>query len=190
MTNPRRVAVYCGSSARASTPHRELARDVGAALAKAGIILVYGAGRTGLMGEVADACLRENGSVVGVIPSRLVSAEVAHAGLTELIEVDSMHARKQMMVGLSDAIVALPGGFGTLDELFEAITWRQLGYHDKPVILVDSDGYYDSLLAFLTHAEHKGFLRREHRELLIVVRDAAELVHELGVRCFPRPRLA
>ena len=141
------------------------------------------------MGAVATACLGAGGRVVGVIPTRLETAEVAHPGLTETIVVDSMHARKQLMVGLSDAIVALPGGYGTLDELFEAITWRQLGYHDKPVFLLDPDGYYRSLLAFLDHAVLEGFVRAEHRALLRVFDGIDSLLEELKVSCVGRPRL-
>lgn len=190
MSKPSRVAVYCGASVKIPEVHRSLARDVGRALAQNDITLVYGAGCIGMMGELANACLDANGKVIGVIPSRLETPEVAHKGLTETIVVDSMHARKQLMVGLSDAIVALPGGYGTLDELFEAITWRQLGYHDKPVFLVDRDGFYNSLLTFLAHAEHEGFLRAEHRSLLRVVRDADSLIEGLIEHTKPKSRIA
>ncbi|MBC7170947.1 MAG: TIGR00730 family Rossman fold protein, partial [Polyangiaceae bacterium] len=139
----RRVAVYCGSSESNRESYRLGAARVGELLATRGIEVVYGGGNCGLMGIVADAALSSGGRVTGVIPTRLVGHEVAHAGLSELIVVDSMHARKTVMSGLSDAFFVLPGGFGTLDELFEATTWTQLGYHQKPVGLLDIDGYFE-----------------------------------------------
>jgi len=189
MALPRRVVVYCGSSTRVSSRYLAIAREVGARFASEGITLIYGAGRIGLMGACADACLEAGGKVLGVIPTRLESNEVAHEGLSELIVVDSMHARKQLMVGLADAIVALPGGFGTLDELFEALTWRQLGYHDKPVLVCDPVGYYDSLMAFLEHAETEAFVREEHRAQLTVTHSVEALIAALGTLSQPRPRI-
>lgn len=189
MPRPSRVAVYCGSSTRVSSEHLALGRRVGVAFAEAGITVVYGGGRVGLMGQVADGALSRGGQVIGVIPTRLETAEVAHAGLSELIVVDSMHARKQLMVGLSDAIVALPGGYGTLDELFEAVTWRQLGYHDKPVVVLDPDGYYDHLVRFLEHAQEQHFLRAEHRALLAVERSVEALTARLDRECVRPPRI-
>lgn len=189
MARPTRIAVYCGSSSHVSESHRNVARSLGEALAEAGVTVVYGGGRVGLMGQVADGCLARGGHVIGIIPTRLETAEVAHAGLSELIVVDSMHARKQLMVGLSDAVVALPGGFGTLDELFEAVTWRQLGYHDKPVAILDPDGYYEDLLRFLARAESERFLRAEHRSLLSVERSIASLLSFLDAACVATPRV-
>lgn len=189
MSLPKRVAVYCGSSQAVDPVHLDLAFAAGRALAENGITVVYGGGRIGLMGKVADAALAHGGKVIGVIPTRLQSAEVAHDGLTELIVVDSMHARKQLMVGLSDAVIALPGGYGTLDELFEAVTWKQLGYHDKPVVLLDDSGYYDDLLRFLARAERERFLRAGHRQLLGVTNSVDGLLAYLDLHCNPGPRI-
>lgn len=189
MSLPSRVVVYCGSSTRVSDRYLAIARSVGARFAAEGITLIYGGGRIGLMGAAADACLEAGGQVLGVIPSRLETNEVGHDGLSELIAVDSMHARKQLMVGLADAIVALPGGYGTLDELFEALTWKQLGYHDKPVLLFDPVGYYDSLLAFLEHSVEEAFVRPQHREDLTTTRTIDELITELTSRSSERRRI-
>lgn len=186
---PKRVAVYCGSSTAVDPSHLELAAEVGRAFAERAITVVYGGGRIGLMGAVADAALTTGGQVIGVIPTRLQSSEVAHAGLSELIVVDSMHARKQLMVGLSDAVVALPGGYGTLDELFEALTWRQLGYHDKPVVVLDPHGYYDDLMRFLERAERERFLRPGHRALLALETSIEGLIRRLETDCAERPRV-
>lgn len=186
---PKRVAVYCGSSTSVDPIHLELAFRVGQAFAQNGITVVYGGGRVGLMGKVADAALANGGKVIGVIPTRLQSPEVAHDGLSELIVVDSMHARKQLMVGLSDAVVALPGGYGTLDELFEAVTWKQLGYHDKPVVVLDPTGYYDDLMRFLERAEAERFLREGHRELLGLTSSIDGLLAYLEIHASPRPRI-
>lgn len=164
----RRIAVYCGSSDDVAPRYFELAREVGRTLAARGIGIVYGGGRVGLMGAVADAALDASGSVFGVIPRRLQDREVGHTGLTELFVVDSMHARKAMMTYLSDAFIALPGGFGTLEEIIEVATLAILGYHHKPVGLLDADGYYDHLLAFIDRAATDGFVRPQHRELLQV----------------------
>lgn len=146
----------------------DLAREVGRTLAERGIGVVYGGGRVGLMGALADAALAAGGSVFGVIPHRLQDREVGHTGLTELFVVDSMHARKAMMTWLSDAFIALPGGFGTLEEIIEVATLSMLGYHRKPVGLLDADGYYDHLLAFIGRAADDGFVRPQHRGLLEV----------------------
>lgn len=176
----RRICIYCGSSSGHDPRFAALAREVGEHLARRGIGLVYGGGKIGLMGEAADAALRAGGQVFGVIPQKLRDVEVGHEGLTELFVVDSMHARKMMMAQLSDAFVALPGGFGTLEELFEATTWSQLGYHRKPVGLLNAAGYYDHLIAFLDHAAEQGFVRAHHRPLLQSAPDIESLLDALA----------
>ena len=153
-----RICVFCGSSEGNRPVYRERASEVGRALAERSIGVVYGGGNTGLMGALADAALVAGGEVIGVIPRRLAEREVAHAGLTQLHVVETMHERKALMTELSDAFLTLPGGFGTLDELFEAITWRQLGFHDKRCGILDIDGYFDGLLAFVDRAVSDGFI--------------------------------
>lgn len=180
MRSFRRVCVYCGASDEVHERWRALAREVGQALAGQGIAVVYGGGNVGLMGELADAALAAGGQVYGVIPERLQSLELAHHGLTELFVVDSMHARKMMMAQLSDAFIALPGGFGTLEEIFEATTWTQLGFHDKPVGLLDAHGYYQPLVQFVAQAVELGFIRPEHQDLLVSAQTAAELLERLA----------
>ena len=186
----RRICIYCGSSSGRDPRFVETAREVGRHLADLGIAVVYGGGKVGLMGEVADAALRAGGQVLGVIPQKLRDVEVGHEGLTELFVVDSMHARKMMMAQLSDAFIALPGGFGTLDELFEATTWSQLGYHRKPVGLLNAAGYYDHLLAFLDHGAAEGFIRAQHRPLLQAAPDIASLLGALARAEIPQFFLA
>ncbi|MDI1436009.1 TIGR00730 family Rossman fold protein [Polyangium sorediatum] len=161
----RRVAVYCGSSGGVGTHYLDAARAAGSFLAERGIDLVYGGGRVGMMGAVAEGALMKGGRVYGVIPEKLKARELAHEGLTELFIVDSMHARKTMMASMADAFVALPGGWGTLEEVFEVVTWSQLNYHKKPVGLLNVRGYYDHLVAFLDHAMTEGFIRPIHRPL-------------------------
>ena len=173
------ITVFCGSSAGLSPQHAERARQVGSWLAAHGIGLVYGGGRVGLMGVLADACLAAGGRVVGVIPQSLADREVAHRGLTELHVVRSMHARKALMADLGDAFVALPGGYGTWDELFEALTWTQLGIQSKACGLLNVDGYYDALLAMVNGAVAEGFIRQQHRELLIADTDVERLLSRL-----------
>jgi uncharacterized protein (TIGR00730 family) len=158
---------------------------MGRHLAQAGIGLVYGGGSVGLMGEVAAAALAAGGEVIGVIPEKLQALELGMEGLTELQVVADMHARKKAMADQSDAFVALPGGYGTLEELFEAITWLQLGYHDKPVGLLDVDGYYQPLVAFLRHTVGEGFVRPLHAPLVQVGDDPAELLHRLATVQLP-----
>jgi uncharacterized protein (TIGR00730 family) len=148
----RRVAVFCGSSIRVPAHFMHAAEAVGALLAERGIGVVYGGGNVGLMGRVADAALAAGGEVIGVIPDKLRALELDHPGLTDLFVVDSMHARKAMMAHMSDAFIALPGGYGTLEEIFEVTTWTQLNYHHKPVGLLNVAGYYDALLTFIAHA--------------------------------------
>jgi len=156
------VCVYCGSSMGARSAYSERAALLGTRLAREGLSLVYGGGNVGLMGIAADAALAAGGEVIGVIPEQLVGWEVAHRGLTRLEVVATMHERKARMFDLSDAFVALPGGFGTLDEMFEMLTWRQLGLGDKPCAFLDVDGYYAPLMAMLDRMLAEGFLRAEH----------------------------
>lgn len=162
----RRVAVFCGSADGISPTYRELAEATGRAIARRGWGLVYGGAQVGIMGAVADAALAEGGQVYGVIPRRIARKEVAHFGLAELFVVDSMHARKAMMAHLSDAFCVLPGGFGTLDETFEALTWTQLGYHRKPVGLLGPEAFWRHIVAHCDYALSQGFLQEEHRALL------------------------
>ena len=162
----RALGVFCGSSSGTDDRYARAARELGALLAARGIELVYGGGEVGLMGEVADACLAGGGRVVGVIPKGLFSREVAHRGLTELHEVESMHERKQLMYDRSDAFLALPGGLGTLEELAETITWSQLGLHAKPVALLDVGGFWDPLVQQLDHMVSEGFLKPANRTLV------------------------
>ena len=163
-----RICVYCGSSPGLLADYRNAATALGHTLAERGIGLVYGGASVGVMGAVADGVLEKGGEVIGVIPFALATREVAHAGLNELFVVDSMHERKAKMAELSDGFIALPGGWGTLEEIFEMLTWAQLGFHDKPCGLLNISGYFDHLLAFLDHASREGFLRRENRDMLLV----------------------
>ena len=164
----KRLAIYCGSATPADPVYIECARDVGRTLAERGIGVVYGGGRLGLMGAVADSALAAGGEVIGIIPQALVDAEVAHRGCTELHVVGTMHQRKQAFTDLSDGFVNLPGGTGTMDELWEALSWAQIGYHAKPVGLLNVASYYDHLIAFYHHMAEVGFLRAQHRDILIV----------------------
>ena len=162
---------------------------LGTLIARRGMGLVYGGASVGLMGEVADAALAARGEVLGVIPEKLASKEIAHDGLTELFVVDSMHARKAKMAELSDAFVSLPGGWGTFEETFEVLTWLQLRYHEKPVGLVNVAGYYDALLAFADHAADSGFITPDNRRLLVDAADPEALLDRLaGVELPPAPR--
>ena len=180
MAFPSRVCVFCGSSGGRNPAYASAAAAVGKLLADRGIGLVYGGGGVGLMGEMADAALRAGGEVVGVIPKALDRKEVAHRKLTELHVVGSMHERKALMVRLADAFIAIPGGFGTLEELCEVLTWAQLGLHRKPVALLNVAGYYDPLVGFLDRAVAEGFLRREHRAMLIQVTGPSQALEEFG----------
>jgi uncharacterized protein (TIGR00730 family) len=159
------ACVYCGSSMGASPRYREVARALGRALAAHGIRLVFGGGRIGLMGEVADAVMAAGGQAIGVIPDLLQKREKGHRGITELRVVASMHERKNLMFELSDAFVILPGGFGTLDEAFEMMTWRQLGMHDKPILFLNMDGYWDPLDRLVDHFIAEGFVAESGRGL-------------------------
>ena len=171
-----RLCVYCGSSSGADAVYAAAARDLASLLVAADIELVYGGGARGLMGILADAVLAGGGRVSGVIPRALHDREVAHEGLTELHVVDSMHERKSLMAVLSDGFVALPGGFGTLEEVIEVLTWGQLRFHEKPCGLLNVCGYFDSLVAYFEHAQRQGFLRPQHRAMLMVANTPAELL--------------
>ena len=173
------VCVYCGSSFGAKPAYAEATKQLAIALAERNLRVVYGGASAGLMGLLADTVLEHGGQVEGVIPRVLVDREVAHRGLTELHVVESMHERKAKMAELSDGFVALPGGIGTLEELIEVYTWSYLGIHDKPLGLVNTDGYYDGLTAFLDHSVSEGFLRPQTRASLLVAPAPAALVDEL-----------
>jgi uncharacterized protein (TIGR00730 family) len=184
----KRVCVFCGSNPGLRADYRGTAQGLAVALARHGSGLVYGGGKVGLMGHIADAMLLAGGEVIGVIPRALRDKEVAHQGITELHVVDTMHQRKAMMNQMSDAFIALPGGFGTLDEFFEILTWSQLGIHAKPCGLLNVAGYYDSLLAMLDHAVAEGFLRPAHRHLVIAENDADILLQRMSkAACVPLP---
>jgi uncharacterized protein (TIGR00730 family) len=176
----KRVCVFSGSSPGADLAYRAAATDLGHRLAERGIDLVYGGASVGLMGAVADAALEGGGHVIGVIPQPLVDREVAHAGLEDLRIVDSMHERKAVMAELADAFVALPGGVGTLEELFEVYTWNQLGLHAKPLGLFNVRGYFDGLARFLDHATAERFVTPQHRAMLLVSEDLDELLDGLA----------
>ena len=176
----KRVCVFCGSSRGTNPAYCEAAQKLGHVLAKRGLELVFGAGHIGLMGVLADAVIAAGGHTIGVIPRAMVDRELAHAGLGRLHIVDTMHERKALMADLSDAFIALPGGFGTADELFEILTWAQLGIHQKPVGLVNTAGFFDPLLAWLDRAVTDGFLKPKHRRLLIEAANVEELLDRLG----------
>jgi len=171
-----RICVFSGSSQGYSPEYRAAAAALGGLLARSSVELVYGGAAVGLMGAVADAVLAEGGRVTGIIPQALVDKEVAHLGLTNLRIVGSMHERKAQMATLSDGFIALPGGIGTFEELFEVWTWAQLGSHSKPCGLLNVLGFYDRLLEFLDHVTEQGFLKSVHREMLLVTEDPASLM--------------
>ena len=181
----KRVCVFAGSSAGVRPEYMTAATDLGRVLAARGIGLVYGGARVGLMGAVADAVLTGGGEVTGVIPRSLVEKEVAHSGLTELRVVTTMHERKALMADLSDAFIALPGGWGTLDEFFEILTWAQLGLHCKPCGVLNVQGYFDRLLSFLDHSVEQGFVRREYGALLAVSDRPSTLLDALRAQTPP-----
>lgn len=180
-----RLAVYCASSDAISPLYFEAARNLGHQLAKANIGLVFGGGSVGLMGAVADAVLEKGGEVYGVIPEKLQNLELGHTGCTELHVVDTMHVRKQKMMDLADGFIALPGGYGTLEELFEVVTWAQLNYHFKPIALFNVGGFYDSLIRFLHHAVDEGFVREELRHLITVGQTPDEILDALSKSTVP-----
>lgn len=174
------VCVFCGSSVGNHPAYIEVATDLATAIAERGIRLVYGGGRVGLMGIIADAVLAAGGEVIGVIPRSLQQKEIAHRGLTELRVTGSMHERKALMEQLSEGFIALPGGFGTLDEFCEIVTWSQLGYHAKPIGMLDANGYFDTLRAFFDHSVSQGFVRDEHRHIILEADTPAALLDEMA----------
>jgi uncharacterized protein (TIGR00730 family) len=176
----RRVCVYAGSNPGSDPAYADAARALASLLAERGIGLVYGGGKVGLMGVLADTVLAAGGEVIGVMPQALVDREIGHRGLTELRIVGSMHDRKALMADLSDAFVAVPGGIGTLEELIEVYTWSQLGIHNKACGVLNVAGYYDALAAFLDHAVDEGFLRAQHRAVLTVAAEPGELLDRLA----------
>jgi uncharacterized protein (TIGR00730 family) len=176
---PKRIAVFCGARPGSRPRYAEAAAGVGRMLAERGIGLVYGGGGIGLMGALADAALAAGGEVIGVIPAVLADREQAHPGVKTMHVVTTMHERKALMTRYADAFLALPGGFGTLDELFEAITWRQLGYHDKPCAVLDVDGYFAGLAAFIERAVDEGFVRASEWAKLRTGSDAGALIDGL-----------
>ena len=179
MKNIQTLAVYCGSADGSRPEFAEAARATAAAMVSQGVDLVYGGGRLGLMGVIADAVLAEGGRVYGVIPTALVNLEVAHTGLTELHRVETMHERKAKMTDLADAFLALPGGIGTLDELFEAWSWNALGYHKKPFCLLNVDGFWDGMIEFIDHAADSGFLSDKRRSQLLVAATPSQALEML-----------
>jgi hypothetical protein len=186
VTSATRICVYCGSNPGVRPSYAAAARRLGGLLGERGLGLVYGGGNVGLMGSLADAALGAGAEVVGVIPRVMVDRELAHEGLTELRVVDSMHERKALMAELADAFIALPGGLGTLDELFEVWTWAQLGLHARPIGLLDVDGFFQPLVTHLDRAVAEGFVRPQHRALVIIERDAAPLLDRFGAYRAPR----
>jgi uncharacterized protein (TIGR00730 family) len=185
----RSVCVFCGSSPGTRPAYAAAARTLGRVLADRRLGLVYGGGNVGLMGVVADAVLAAGGEAIGVIPHALMAREIGHTGVTTMHVVDSMHERKALMADQADAFIALPGGVGTFEELFEAITWTQLGLHAKPCGLLNVEGFYDDLLRFLDHAWAEGFIKPETRAIVKASADAAELLDLLdGAEMPPVPR--
>lgn len=190
MSNIRSVCVYCGSSNFVDEAYKQAAKQTGHLLATAGLEIVYGGGNVGLMGITADAALAAGGRVIGIIPDHIQKFEVDHTGLTELHVVDSMHTRKRMMVERSDAFIVLPGGIGTLDEMFEIITWRQLQLHAKPVLIVNINGFWDPLLALMDHMQATGFMRKPNlpgasSQLYQIVNDVESILPLLSVQPTP-----
>ena len=177
----RSIAVFCASANGSDPAYRAAAAELGRALAARNIGLVYGGSNVGLMREVAEAALAEGGRVIGVIPTVLVDLEVAHDGLTELHVTDTMHTRKALIGERSDAYIALPGGFGTFEEMFEALAWQTLKLHAKPIVLLNTNGFYDRLLAFLDHCVEQGMLKAKNREIILVARTVDEALGLLGI---------
>jgi uncharacterized protein (TIGR00730 family) len=173
------VCVYCGSSKGISPVYADAAKSLGLALVKHNLSLVYGGAHVGLMGILADAVLDAGGEVTGVIPKALMDAEVGHDRLTQLLVVKDMHERKALMAQHADGFIAMPGGIGTLEELFETLTWAQLGFHEKPIGLFNVEGFYDQLIEFLSHQTSQGFLRAEHKDLLLAQTEPEALIEQL-----------
>ena len=181
----KRVVVYCGANVGNNPAYKAAAEDVGRTLAEQGIGLVYGGGGVGLMGVVADAALAAGGEVIGIIPEALKALEVEHKNLTSIHVVPDMHSRKAMMLGLSDAVIAMPGGFGTMDELFEALTWSQLDYHRKLCGVLNVAGYYDHLLAWVKHSVDAGLVKAVNMELIVAADNISDVLHGLRTKDFP-----
>jgi uncharacterized protein (TIGR00730 family) len=179
------IVVFCGASAGTDSVFVSQARALGKTLAERDIDLVYGAARIGIMGAVADAALAAGGRVTGVIPKFLKTKEVAHEGLTSLLIVDTMHERKMKMHELCDGVIALPGGFGTMEELFEVLTWAQLGLHQKPIALLNTAGYYDSLIALVQNMVDRGFLNKTNQQMLLVSEDINDLLEQMNTYIAP-----
>ena len=181
----RRVCVFCGSSVGVRPAYEQAAHEMGRTLARRGIGLVFGGGKVGLMGVVADAVMAAGGEAIGVIPQTLDDREIGHTGITELRIVDSMHTRKAMMADLSDAFIAMPGGVGTFEEFFEVVTWTQLGLHRKPCGLLNVDGFYTPLSAFIDRATDEGFIRPVHRAAIVMDSDPATLLDVMSTIVLP-----
>lgn len=185
----QRIVVFCGSSPGFSPVFGELAFALGKALAERGIGLVYGGAQIGLMGAVADGALQNGGEVIGVLPHFLGSKEIAHPNLTELIMVDTMHQRKTIMNDLSDGVIALPGGFGTLEELFEMLTWAQLGLHPKPIGLLNINNFYSPLIEMTSQMVGNGFLKKSHQDLLLTAENISDLIQLMdNFQALPQPK--
>jgi len=180
------VCVYCGSSDRMSDEYLQAARQMGSAIARRGLVLVYGAGCTGMMGAVADGALEAGGEVVGVIPEMFNTPTLMHTGLTQLEIVDSMHSRKQRLVDIADAFIALPGGYGTFEELFEVLTWAQIGLHNKPVGILNTRGYFEPLIQAIERARLEGFIYNEHQALYVSDIDPKALLDKLDHYQYPQ----
>ena len=184
----RRVCVFCGSKMGVAPAFRESAAALGAELVRRGLGLVFGGGSVGLMGVLADAVLDAGGEVIGVIPEALATKELLHVRVPDMRRVRDMHERKALMADLADAFIALPGGFGTFEELFEVVTWAQLGFHRKNVGLLNVDGYFDPLVTLIDHAIQAGFIKAAHRDLVVVEREPAVLLERLAVHQLPHVR--
>lgn len=180
MAKIKSLCVYCGSSDRGSPTHHDAALHLGGLMAKAGIRLVYGGGRIGMMGRIADAVMERGGEVIGIIPQFLEQVEVGHSGVTQLIVTDNMHDRKQKMAEMSDAFLIMPGGLGTLEETFEILTWKQLGLHQKPVIIADIEGYWHHLTELIDHMIAENYAKAENRALFHVIDNIDELLPALS----------
>ncbi len=180
------VCVYCGSSDKMSDEYLQAAREMGAVIAGLGLTMTYGAGCTGMMGSVADGALEAGGEVIGVIPGMFATPALMHMGLSRLEIVDSMHARKQRLVDISDAFIALPGGYGTFEELFEILTWAQIGLHHKPIGILNTHHYFDSLLSAIEHARTEGFMYTEHSSLFVCSEQPQALLDMLTHYKYPQ----
>lgn len=184
----KRICVFCGSQVGANPRYRQAAQDLGHLLVQRGYGLVYGGGHIGLMGVIADTVLQDGGEVIGVIPEAMVARELAHRGVTQLHVVASMHERKARMAELAEAFIALPGGYGTLEEFFEVVTWAQLGIHRKPIGLLNVAGYFDALATFIEHTITEGFIRPEHRQLIVLAEHPHVLLETLTHHTVPAIR--